>query len=323
MRLQKQKINKYTILFSLLVVFIFFEIIIISPALLEKSTDDFVDAKTPEPSKENSSKNQVEQIMRGVHLIENGGNEKAWELFANEAVGTADSQWILKNVKIQFFNENKSSFTVRGDVGEIDGTTKNMIIRGNVITTSTNGYSFKTDTLRYLSKQKIMTSLDKVVMEGPPDKSGNGFRLIGEKLLVDIVKNKMSILDKILATKQINGKKFKLTSVRADFSNRSQEAEFSGDVRMNLGLFNVDAPRAYFYYSDTSKALEKVILNQGVSFVEVDRKGSSETLEMDLIENKMTMRGQPKVQQGQDEIRGQEIVFIDGGKKVKINKKIK
>jgi len=34
----------------------------------------------------------------------------------------------------------------------------------------------------------------------------------------------------------------------------------------------------------------------------------------------MTMRGQPKVVQGEDEIKGHEIVFLDGGKKVKINK---
>ncbi len=33
----------------------------------------------------------------------------------------------------------------------------------------------------------------------------------------------------------------------------------------------------------------------------------------------MTLRGQPKVQQGEDEIVGKEIVFLDGGKRVKIN----
>lgn len=291
-----------------------------SPSLLEKSNDDYVDSEMVAQNSEQPKGSAVEQKMQGVHLVENNDNEKGWELFANEAVGTADSQWVVKNVKVQFFNENKSSFTVTGDIGEIDGTSKDMMIRGNVKTSSSNGYYFKTDTLRYLAKQKIMTSLDAVLMEGPPDKSGNGFRLTGEKLLVDIVKNKMSILDKINATKVINEKDFKLNSVRADFSNKSQEAVFSGDVKMNLGTFNVKAPLANFNYSNNAKSLIRILLQKGVEFVDLDRKGTCEELEMDLVENKMTMRGQPKVQQGEDQIRGHEIVFIDGGKKVKINK---
>lgn len=303
----------------MLVVFIFLEIIIMSPSLLERGDDTADLEKTMELMAE-KDKNAVEQKMQGVHLLENGESEKAWELFANEATGTADSQWVLKNVKVQFFSENKSSFVVTGEVGEIDGATKDMMIRGNVTTSSSNGYSFKTDTLRYTAKQKKMTSVDKVLMEGPPDSGGKGFKLTGEKLLVDITTNKMSILDNVVATKVINDKDFNLTSVRADFSNKNQEASFSGDVKMALGTFHVQAPIAFFNYSSTSRALVKILLKQGVQFVDTDRKGSCGELEMDLVDNKMTMRGQPKVQQGEDEIKGQEIVFIDGGKKVKINR---
>jgi lipopolysaccharide export system protein LptA len=77
---------------------------------------------------------------------------------------------------------------------------------------------------------------------------------------------------------------------------------------------------AHFYYSKATKNLDRIVLKNGVEFIESDRKGSCSELEMNLVENKMTMRGQPKVQQGEDEISGQEIIFIDGGKKVKINK---
>lgn len=290
-----------------------------SPGLLEQSDDDMAHLAQLPPPEDN--KNAVEQKMQGVHLVENGENEKGWELFANEAVGTADSQWVLKNVKVQFFHENKSSFTVTGDVGEIDGTSKDMVIRGNVTTVSTNGYSFKTDTLRYLAHKKIMTSVDRVFMQGPPDNSGDGFNLTGEKLLVDIAKNKMSILDKVVTTKKIDGQNFRLTSVRADFFNTSQEAVFSGDVRMSLDTFKVRAPIAYFNYSNVSRALVRIVLKQGVQFEEMDRRGTSDELEMNLPEKMMTLRGRPKVQQGEDEISGHEIVFIDGGKKVKINNK--
>lgn len=316
---KKLKINKYSVLFLLLVIFIFLEILVMSPSILEKKEEDHVDSLNTQMQDKSEI---VEQKMTGVHQVENSESEKGWELFANEAVGTADSRFVLKQVKVRFFSENAESFLVVGELGEIDGNSRDMNIKGNVTITSTNGYTFGTDKLHYIAKEKIMTSDDKVIMEGPSDKSGEGFKLTGEKLLVDIVKNKMSILDKIYTTKKINGKIFNLTSTRADFSNKSQEAQFSGDVKMDLGNLFVKAPVANFYYSKAGKVLSKIVLLQGVEFIESDRRGTCNELEMDLAENKMTMRGQPKVQQGEDEIRGHEIVFVNGGKRVKINRAI-
>jgi len=323
MRVQNLKISKYTLLFLLLVAFVILEFFVMSPDFFEKNnTEDYVanDFDKNNVAADDDKKNIVEQKALGIHLVENGDNKKSYQLFANEAVGTSDMRWVLKTVKIQFYNENKVNYTVAGDVGEIDGDSKDIIIRGRVTTGSSNGYSFKTETLRYISKQKIMTSDDTVIMEGPSNKSGKGFILTGEKLFVDLIKDKMSILNKITATKLINEKRFLLTSTRADFSNNNREVTFSGDVKMNLGTFYVQAPIVNFYYSKHNNALTLIVLKQGVAFTDGDRKGTCDRLEMDLIENKMTLRGQPKVQQGADEIRGQEIVFIDGGKKVRINK---
>lgn len=319
MRLQIRRPNKSSLIFFLIGCVVFFEIIIMSPRLLEKESAD-PEAEAALQAVTESTKDTIEQKMRGVHLVENSEHEKGWELFANEAVGTANSQWVVKNVKVQFFSDNKSNYVVTGDVGEIDGNTKDMVIHGHVTTLSSNGYSFNTDTIRYSAKDKTMTSVDKVLMQGPADKSGGGFKLTGERLLVEMAKNKMSILDKIVANKVIKDKNFNLTSSRADFSNKNQEATFSGDVNMKLGSSFVKAPTAIFNYSAVTKSLEKIVLSDKVEFTDADKKGFCKEIEFDLNENRMTMRGQPKVLQGEDEIKGHEIVFIDGGKKVKINK---
>lgn len=318
-RLNLKQLSKSSVVIFLIAIVVFFEILVMAPQVLEKENQDHVGENIDLNYLEQENKNAVDQKMQGVHLVENSENEKGWELFANEATGSSDGQWVLKNVKVQFFNDNMSNYTVTGDLGEIEAKTKDMIIRGNVMTTSSNGYSFKTDTLRYISKQKIMTSLDKVIMQGPPDNSGSGFYLTGEKFLVDMVKNKMSILDKIAAKKMINSEQFNLTSARADFSNSSQEATFIGNVQMKLGTLFVKAPMALFQYSGAKKMLENIVMNDQVEFSDTDKKGFCKEIEFNLIENKMTMRGQPKVVQGEDEINGHEIVFIDGGKKVKIN----
>lgn len=324
MPLQLRRPSNSKLLFILIGCIVFVEIIITSPRLLEKeSTDTEAEAVSESDSAVaavTDSKDTVEQKMRGVHLVENSAHEKGWELFAVEAVGTANSQWVVKKVKVQFFSENKSNYIVTGDLGEIDGNTKDMVIRGNVTTVSSNGYSFNTDSIRYVAKDKIMTSNDKVVMQGPSDKSGSGFKLTGERFLIDMVKNKMSILDHIVAKKTMRDKNFDLTSNRADFSNKSQEASFAGDVRMKLGTTFVKAPLALFIYSAVTKSLETITLSDKVEFTDADKKGFCKEIEFSLADNKMTMRGQPKVLQGEDEIKGHEIVFLDGGKKVKINK---
>lgn len=320
-RLTRLKLNRSSIFVFLAAIVIFIEVVVMFPQLLEKDTDDTSDLNADiENSGQQDDKNEIEQKMQGFHLVENNDNEKGWELFGNEAVGKTDGQWILKTVRVKFFSKNLLSYTVTGDVGEIDGKTKDIIIRGNATTTSSNGYSFKTDQVRYISKQKLMTSVDQVLMTGPKDNGGPGFQLTGEKLLVDMNKNKMSILDKIVAHKKVSGKDFNLTSVRADFSNNSQEATFIGNVQMKLGETNVRAPMATFQYSNAKKQIERIIMSDKVEFVDADKKGFCQELIFDLAENKMTMRGQPKVLQGEDEIKGHEIVFLDGGKKVKINK---
>lgn len=319
-RLGQIKIKRPLVVILAIAIIIFVEIIIMAPGVLEKVNPDAIDPSTFSNSAEGDEGNQgIDQKMMGVHLVENGKDEKAWELFANEATGSADGQWVLTKVKVQFFADNKSSYTVTGDHGEV-AQNKDMVITGRVVTTSSNGYSFQTNTLRYMAAKKLMTSVDKVLMKGPADKSGPGFVLTGEKFLVDMVKNKMSILDKVVANKTINQKPFKLTSVRADFSNKNQEATFSGQVKMRLGTTQVLSPYALFLYSNQRKTLETIIMRDDVEFSDEDKKGYCKELEFDLLNNKMTMRGQPKVVQGEDEISGHEIVFIEGGKKVKINK---
>ena len=287
---------------------------------MEKPSGDVSQFQKIQDAAQSKKKDAIEQKALGVHLVENDDNKKGYELFASEAAGTTDAQWVLKKVRIQFYSENNTSFAVKGDVGEIDGATKDMIIRGDVLTTSTNGYQFKTDSLRYSAKEKLMRSSDAVYMQGPPDKKGLGFKLSGTGLLVDTKTSRMQILEKVEANKMIDEKQFHLTSDTAEFSNTSQEALFEGSVKMILGTSHLQAPKARFFYSKQEKALERIVLSNGVRLMEMDKVATCKELEIDLLEDKMTLRGQPKVQQGEDEIHGEEIVFLEGGKKVKINR---
>jgi LPS export ABC transporter protein LptC len=335
MLLRKLKLNKISIFLFVVIGLIFIQALLIAPQeispseikrakqIAEKEKAEKEAEKAAEAKKhplEAPKRKAIEQKMVGVHLVENSNNSKGWELFADEASGSSEELWVLKKVKVEFYNENESSFVVSGDVGEINGQTKNMVIRGQVITQSTNGYQFQTNDMNYIAETKSLVSSNLVTMIGPDDKNGAGFKLNGQGFRIDLVKNKMYIESNVEATKMMENKKFIVNSNTAEFSNKSQEALFSGNVNMSFDKTRITAPQAFFKYSEKQKALQSILLKDNVVLKDEGKSAVCQQLLMNLIEDTMTLSGHPKVQMGDDEIQGEEIVFLEGGKKVKMNK---
>lgn len=277
------------------------------------TNSNFISQNQPE-------KKSIEQKMKGVHLVENDHDTKGWELLSEEAVGEGTESWTLKKVKVQFYSEDDSSFTVTGDVGEVDGPSKNMLIRGNVITQSENGYTFLTNQLKYDSERKVLYTEDSVTMSGPPDKRGGGFNLVGIGMEIKVPSNRMKIMNQVRADKMVDGKLFKLKSDSSDFSSRTQEALFTGNVKMDYDKMQIDAPFAEFKYSKTTKNLSSIYVYDKVEMKDEQKTATCKELIMDLVADQMILRGQPLVKMGTDQIQGEEITFYDKGTKMKISK---
>jgi len=320
MRLKKLKLNKLSILFFIILGLIFIQTLFFAPQELDNSEGQMTRSKIQSMAAHNNSKKAVEHKIQGFHLLENASQNKSWELYADEASGSSDEQWILKKVKVEFFNENQSSFVVTGDIGEIDGQTKNMIIRGQVVTQSSNGYQFVTNDLMFVAKEKQLKSNDQVKMIGPESTGSDGFQLTGLGFIIELSTSRMIIPAQVEAQKTINQKNFFIESQRAEFSNKNQEALFRGQTKMRFGPTRIEAPQALFKYSEKYKALDSITLNDKVYLKDDAKIANCSELIMYLREDKMELNGQPKVQMGDDEIAGEQIVFLDSGKKVKINK---
>lgn len=321
---RKLKLNKISIFLVVVIGLIFVQALLMAPQEISSSESKGSPVTKEQIEKlaeqQNGQRKAVEQKMVGVHLVENSNNSKGWELYADEATGSSEELWVLKKVKVEFFNENKSSFVVSGDIGEINGKTKNMVIRGQVVTQSSNGYQFETNDLNYVAQDKKLVSDSLVKMLGPDDKNGSGFKLTGQGFKIDLMTNKMFIESNIEASKAMENKNFRVTSNSAEFSNKSQEALFSGLVNMSFNTTRITAPQAFFRYSEKQKTLQSILLKDQVVLKDEGKSAVCQQLLMNLIEDTMTLSGQPKVQMGEDEIQGEEIVFLEGGKKVKMNK---
>ncbi|UXR64662.1 LPS export ABC transporter periplasmic protein LptC [Bdellovibrio bacteriovorus] len=322
--------GKYkNIIFLVLLLALFVEILIIFPARLEHEDEAEVRARV-ERQKAEAKKNKdapapsslAEQRMGGVHLVESQSGNRDWELFAVSAEGNqGEGTWKLKQVRVLFYNKEKVEFTVTGDEGSIDSKSKDLSVIGNVVTKSENGYIFKTPAIFYSSKTRRIESPEQVVMEGPRDASGAALFLKGASMKVLVDQSKMLIEKRVTAQKPMkDGKAFDIVADGAEFSGKNREARFLGAVRMSYDNMKLEGPEASFLYGKGADILSSVAIKGGVRVSDVDKFATAENVDLDLLTNKYTFKGRPKVIQNNDELTGEEIIFLDGGKKVKVER---
>ncbi|QDK36819.1 LPS export ABC transporter periplasmic protein LptC [Bdellovibrio sp. NC01] len=323
--------NIKNLIFIGLLIFLFVEVLIVFPSRLEHEDDKAVreriakqealkklnNGKEPEPSS-----TLAEQRMGGVHLVESQQGLRDWELFATSAEGSQNAgNWKLHEVRVLFYNKEKVEFTVTGDTGTIDAKSKDLSIIGNVTTRSENGYSFQTPSVYYSSVKRQIESPEEVTMKGPKDTTGEGMLLKGRRMLVTVDDSKMFIKENVVAKKPMKeGKSFEVAADGAEFSGKSREAKFLGKVRMTYDNMRLEGPEASFLYSSGAAMLSSVAVKGGVKVSDADKFATAENVNLDLLANKYVFKGRPKIIQNNDELSGEEIVFLDGGKKVKIEK---
>lgn len=318
-------------IFIVLLGALFVEVLIIFPSNLNHEDEAEVRARveaqqaeikqkekagTPAPS------NLSDQRMEGVHLVESQGGTRDWELFAVAAEGSQTAgTWKLRDVRVLFYNKEKVEFTVTGDSGTIDSVAKDLNIVGNVTTKSENGYSFQTPSIYYSSLTRIIQSPEIVRMRGPNDNSGSGMSLQGRKMRVNVDQSRMYIQERVTAQKTMkDGKVFMVSANGAEFNGKNHEAKFLGSVQIDYDNMKLEGPEAAFLYEATQNVLSTVNIRGGVKVSDVDKFATSENVNLDLLANQYTFRGRPKVIQNSDELTGEEIVFLEGGKKVKIER---
>lgn len=324
------------IIFITLLGLLFVEILIVFPSRLEHEDEAAVRARVEAQAKVNKEREErikrgekveephsvADQKMGGVHLVESQQGSRDWELFSQAAEGSQGAgNWKLHRVRVLFYNKEKVEFTVTGDTGTIDSTTRNISVVGNVITRSENGYLFRTPSIYYNTKTRIIESPEEVEMRGPPEGAMAGMELKGRKMKVFVDQSRMVIQENVSAEKpHKEGKKFQIVSDGAEFSGKNNEAKFLGAVRMNYDNMRLEGPEASFLYNKGANILSAVEVRGGVKVSDVDKFATSEKVNLDLLADRYVFQGRPKVIQNNDELTGEEIIFLDGGKKVKVER---
>ncbi len=312
-----QKLKNF-ILFSLFLL-LFIEVLIGFPVPLEKKVDPFVTQAGRVAEKESTA----DQQMTDIHLTESGGNQvKKWELWAKVAEGyEGRGAWELHSVEVHFYSNSDVSFRVKGDFGTIDTKTKDLVIQGHVLTTSSNLYRFSSEKIIYTASQHTLLSPASVRMETPADKNGSSMKVKSGRMKGEIASKVIWMDQGVFAEKVLQqGKKLEIESLKAQMNGRDSKMSFHENVYIQYLGMHMKSPKADFQFSNQGGTLSNIQMLGGVHIQDVEKVATSENVYFDPVENKYIFRGNPKLTQDQDELVGDEIVFLNGGKQVKVDK---
>lgn len=260
------------------------------------------------------------QILRGVHSIEVNSEGKGWELWADRGVRPKDSgEWKIETVRVKFYASNGVTYNVTGRTGGVNPATYDLWINGNVETKSSNGYIFKSPSVIYNSKLKKLTSEDAVEMTGPTDSDGSRLELSGNEMFADLNSNDIKVNRNVQARKRVHGEKTaQIQSTAAHFSGATNLAAFTGGVTIDVETMRITGPEARFTYDSNRGALDSLLVAGGVKVTDSDKFATSGTLSVYFKDERYVFKGSPRVVQNEDELIGDEIVFLQGGKQVQV-----
>lgn len=317
----KKKVRRrvYKILIPVVLVGLAIEILIFSPKLIGIEKES---AEKSELIKPAETDGEAEQAMVGIELVELRQGNKEWQLWADKAYTLKESgHLILEKVKVRIFGDSEVTYVVTGDKGEVVVDRKDILISGNVVTETSNGYTIQTDHINYKSQDRTLSCDTDIKMLGPSQKGEGPIVLTGTGMLTRIAENEIRILKDVHSEKKLqNGSTFVLQSNNARFKGTDYSAFFDENVIMVMKDSRVTGDRAILDVDPKTKQAYSATVLGKVRLTDTQRWAVAQEAKMIFPEKKFILRGAPRVVQDQDEIRGEEIVFLNDGKEIQVRK---
>jgi lipopolysaccharide transport protein LptA len=131
----------------------------------------------------------------------------------------------------------------------------------------------------------------------------------------------MHILKDVKAEKLVEKeRKAFIRSQTADLSAKTHAVKFEGNVVLDMDSMRITGPHARFDYDDKLKLVRSAVFSGGARVSDTEKWGTAQNLEVDFTQDKYVFKGDPRVVQNNDELRGEEIIFLDGGKQVQVKR---
>lgn len=122
--------------------------------------------------------------MEGVHLTRAVAGKTEWELRARSASYSRNKGvTYLDTPEVVLYGKRELKIELKGEKGEVFNDTNDISISGNVIISTTDGYTLRTESLNYSSSKREVSTESRVVVKG------KGMEVEGVGMAADINDN--------------------------------------------------------------------------------------------------------------------------------------
>jgi LPS export ABC transporter protein LptC len=334
-----KKINIRPILLGCLVIFIFAEIVIFSPASVEEMYAPPASGVDPDAFIEQPKKSLIpglpqnripEDIIEQFNYVSSEGTQKLWNMTADQAVLYRGEKLVhAVRIKAHLFDSYGNITTVTGKEAKYFMDKKDLEIYGDVHTKFSDGFSLVSEYLRYLpqvKKVEIPTHYNVSGEGNPPEKSGsilkfksNGFLYkMGDSqiLLPENVKVAFERADQV--TTMDNP-----TNIESDHCvilRNKQIAKFTMNpdphrfVKITQPGLHSQSRNVDFNYGAKDKTLHYLIMKDDVLIRDTGNKnvlkyGTAGQANFDQKKEIIVLTLFPQVYQGNDTVVGDQIIL--------------
>ncbi len=308
------------------------QLLIIMPLTVEDTSDLEISPVAEESIRKEQNKDEPvrpedaiaemggDQRMSQIHMLETREGEREWELWSDHAKSIPEDQLVvLDGVNSLFHGQKGITYRVTGQKGVIEVPKKNLAVSGQVETKTSNGYSFYTDDMQYSSKDRTLSTKSPVRVAGPPSEGRKALKLTGRGLKTLLEESRVEVLSEVRAEKVLEkGQRAVIRSEKAQFDGDKSTASFLGEVVLDVDDMRITGPKADFLYDPTGDILKSVVFSGGARVSDPNKWATSEEVKVDFQQNQYVFSGNPRVVQNSDELRGEKIIFHDGGKRIQV-----
>jgi LPS export ABC transporter protein LptC len=138
--------------------------------------------------------------LEKVRFVEDKHGQKTWELEAKSVRQYQEqNMMVLEDVKLTFYAKEGRIFYLTSKQGKVYQDSKNVDLMGGVVLMSNDGYELKTQSASYRNVEKIVSTPDRVEIEGEQ------IRMTGKGMLVNVEAKTLRILSHVKT--HLRGKK--------------------------------------------------------------------------------------------------------------------
>ena len=138
------------------------------------------------------STESADMSLEKIRLVEDKHGQKTWELEARAAQQNNDENiLLLEDLKVTYYAKGGRSFILSGKKGRVNQGSRDMELIGDVRLTSSDGYTLKTNSLKYNHGERKVTTADPVEIEG------DQMHLVGRGMQVDMEAQTLRVLNRV------------------------------------------------------------------------------------------------------------------------------